>query len=105
MKCFTLCTLVLIASAGCGAEADGMVNQDARQQDPRLSARNAVELRAAEAYAAVFGADTAQTCLSAWHDDQAQQGNGPIYKPEKSDVAALKAFLCACVGGNNCPDF
>jgi hypothetical protein len=103
MKCFTLCTLVLIASAGCGG-ADGMVNSNVRGDDPGLSARDA-EARAAAAYAAVFGSDVTETCLRAWHDDQAQAGNGPIYKPDKSDIASLGAFLCACVGGNNCPDF
>ena len=99
MKCFTLCTLVLIAAAGCGQGGDGM-RADQRSADPK--SQNEVELRAEAAYAAVFGADTAQTCLRAWRDDQVQDGRGPISKP---DVGALKAFLCACVGGNNCPDF
>jgi hypothetical protein len=81
-----------------------MVKADTRSQDVGLSARDA-EARAAAAYAAVFGSDATETCLRAWHDDQAQAGNGPIYKPDKSDIASLGAFLCACVGGNNCPDF
>ena len=101
MKCFTLCTLVLIAAAGCGQGGDG-TRADQRSGDPKWFAQNEVELRAEHAYAAVFGADTAQTCLRAWHDDQAQDGRGPIYKP---DIGALKAFLCECVGGKNCPDF
>ncbi len=81
-----------------------MVQADNRSQDPSSSARDA-EARAVAAYAAVFGSDVTEACLRAWHDDQAQAENGPTYKPEKSDKRSLGAFLCACVGGNNCPDF
>ena len=101
MKCFTLCTLVLIAAAGCGQGGDGM-RADQRSADPKWSAQNEVELRAEHAYAAVFGADTAQTCLRAWHDQQVNSGREPVYKP---DVEGLRVFLCECVGGKNCPDF
>jgi hypothetical protein len=102
MKCFTLCTLVLIAAAGCGQGGDG-TRADQRNPNPKGFAQNEVELRAEKAYAAVFGADTAQTCLRAWHDEQANNsGREPVYKP---DVAGLRAFLCECVGGKNCPDF
>jgi hypothetical protein len=101
MKCFTLCTLVLIAAAGCGQGGDGM-RAEQRSADPEWFAQNEVELRAEHAYAAVFGADTAQTCLRAWHDQQVNSGREPVYKP---DVEGLRVFLCECVGGKNCPDF
>jgi hypothetical protein len=83
-----------------------MVKADARRQEPSLSAQDA-EQRAAAAYAAVFGSDATETCLRAWRDERGPDPaeNGPTYKPDKSDIRSLGAFLCACVGGNNCPDF
>jgi len=42
-------------------------------------------------------------CFTLWQDDEGQQSaRDPVAKP---DIGSLKAFMCACVGGNNCPDF
>jgi hypothetical protein len=110
MKCFLLCTVVLIAAAGCGSGSDGIVSRrGARDPAPVVADDpNTVSpdtyMRAYSAYARVFGEDTARTCLAAWADEQNQQSTAsdPVYKPNITD---FKRFLCDCAGGQNCPDF